>query len=163
RRVESPRRPDEVVPAIVRAVDDVFAGRPQPAAVEIPIGLQHGDAPMYDGEVPRRRPVAPDAAALASAAEPVRGASKRVLWARGLIGPDYEAIMDHMREMLPRDAPIVRDSTVPAYMWGDRLLPVYEPGTSISPTSAAIGPGLALAIGAAAGARKPTLVIHADG
>src|SRR5439155_22173825 len=67
--------------------------------------------------------------------------------ARGLIGPDYAAIMDAIRSAAPRQTVIVRDSTVPAYMWGDRLLPVYEPGTAISPASAAIGPGLPPAIG----------------
>ena len=51
---------------------------------------------------------------------------------RAVIGPDYEAIMDTMREMLPRESPVVRDATVPAYLWGDRLLPIYEPGTSLS-------------------------------
>jgi len=81
---------------------------------------------------------------------------------RGLIGSDFEAIMDHIRDRSPRDAVIVRDATVPAYLWGDRLLPVYEPGTSINPTSAAIGPGLPFAVGAAA--TGPTAVaICGDG
>ncbi len=82
---------------------------------------------------------------------------------RKLIGPDYEAIMDAIREGLPRDANIVRDATVPAYLWGDRLLPVYEPRTSLHPTSAAIGPGLPLAIGAAIGSGRPTVLIAGDG
>jgi acetolactate synthase-1/2/3 large subunit len=82
---------------------------------------------------------------------------------RELIGPDYTAIMDTMREMLPRNANIVRDSTVPAYLWGNRLLPVLEPRTSIHPTSAAIGPGLPLAIGAAIGTGAKTLLIQGDG
>lgn len=79
------------------------------------------------------------------------------------IGPDYEAIMDAMREALPRDAVIVRDPTVPAYLWGNRLFPIYEPRTSIYPTSAAIGPALPLAIGAAIGAGRPAVVIQGDG
>jgi acetolactate synthase-1/2/3 large subunit len=95
-----------------------------------------------------------------SAAKAAHAARESV---RAAIGPDHESIMDAMRAALPRDSVIVRDSTVPAYMWADRLLPVYEPGTAISPTSAAIGPGLPLAIGAAAGTRSPTLVIHGDG
>ncbi|MES4793214.1 MAG: thiamine pyrophosphate-binding protein, partial [Chloroflexota bacterium] len=40
------------------------------------------------------------------------------------IGPDYAAIMDAIRELAPRDALIVRDATVPAYLWGNRLLPI---------------------------------------
>lgn len=83
--------------------------------------------------------------------------------AREIIGPDHAAVMDAIRELVPRDANIVRDATVPAYLWADRLLPVYEPGTSIRPSSAAIGPGLPLAIGAAIGTGRPTVVIHGDG
>ncbi len=79
------------------------------------------------------------------------------------IGPDYEAIMDAMREALPRDAIVARDPTVPAYLWGNRLFPIYEPRTSIYPTSAAIGPALPLAIGASIGSRKQTVVIQGDG
>ncbi len=82
---------------------------------------------------------------------------------RKLIGPDYESIMDAIRAELPRDANIVRDATVPAYLWGDRLLPVYEPRTSMHPTSAAIGPGLPLAIGAAIGSGRKTVLIAGDG
>ncbi len=82
---------------------------------------------------------------------------------RKLIGPDYEAVMDAIREGLPRDANIVRDATVPAYLWGDRLLPIYEPRTSMHPTSAAIGPGLPLAIGAAIGSGRQTVLIAGDG
>ncbi len=82
---------------------------------------------------------------------------------RKLIGSDYETIMDVIRSELPRDANIVRDATVPAYLWGDRLLPVYEPRTSMHPTSAAIGPGLPLAIGAAIGSEHKTVLIAGDG
>lgn len=82
---------------------------------------------------------------------------------RKQIGPDHEAIVDILRELLPTDANIVRDATVPAYLWGDRLLPILEPRTSISPTSGAIGPGLPFAIGAAVGTGRRTLVIQGDG
>ncbi len=82
---------------------------------------------------------------------------------REMIGADYEAIMDTIRDLLPRDANIVRDATVPAYLWGDRLLPIYEPGTSIRPASAAIGPGLPLAIGAAIGSGHRSVLIQGDG
>jgi acetolactate synthase-1/2/3 large subunit len=82
---------------------------------------------------------------------------------RKQIGPDYEAIMDTMRELLPRDGNIVRDATVPAYLWGNRLIPILAPRTSLQPTSAAIGPGLPLAIGAAIGSGKKTALIQGDG
>ena len=82
---------------------------------------------------------------------------------RAQIGPDYAAIMDTMRELLPRDGIIVRDATVPAYLWGNRAIPILEPRTSIHSTSAAIGPGLPLAIGAAIGSGKKTALIQGDG
>ncbi len=79
------------------------------------------------------------------------------------IGPDYAAIMDAIRELAPRDALVVRDATVPAYLWGNRLLPILAPRTSLYPTSAAIGPALPLAIGAAIGTGRPAVVIQGDG
>ncbi len=79
------------------------------------------------------------------------------------IGPDHEAIMDAMRGMLPRDSPVVRDATVPAYLWGNRIMPILAPRTSLHPTSAAIGPALPLAIGAAIGSGKKTVIIQGDG
>ncbi len=79
------------------------------------------------------------------------------------IGPDYEAIMDAMRQLLPRDGIVVRDATVPAYLWGNRLMPILSPRTSMNPTSAAIGPAFPLAIGAAIGSGKKTAVIQGDG
>ena len=82
---------------------------------------------------------------------------------REQIGPDYEAIMDTMRELLPRDGNVVRDATVPAYLWGNRLIPILGPRTSMNSTSAAIGPGLPLAIGAAIGSGKKTALIQGDG
>src|SRR5204863_1324683 len=78
-------------------------------------------------------------------------------------GPDHAVVMDTIRELLPRDGVIVRDATVPAYLWGDRLIPILAPRTSIRPASAAIGPGLPLAIGAAIGSGRPTVVIQGDG
>ena len=75
----------------------------------------------------------------------------------------HEQIMDTIRSTLPRDGLIVRDATVPAYRWGDRVIPIYAPRTSMRPTSAAIGPGVPLALGASIGARRPTAVIQGDG
>lgn len=82
---------------------------------------------------------------------------------RAQMGPDHERIMDAIRRNLPRHGNIVRDATVPAYIWGNRLLPVLEPRTSLSTTSAAIGPGLPLAIGAAVATGEKTVVIQGDG
>jgi len=83
--------------------------------------------------------------------------------ARARIGEDYGQIMDAIRRHAPHDSVIVRDATVPAYVWGDRLLPILRPRTSIRPASAAIGPGLPLALGAAAGSGRPAVLIAGDG
>ncbi len=83
--------------------------------------------------------------------------------ARARIGEDYCQIMDAIRRHAPRDSVIVRDATVPAYVWGDRLLPILLPRTSVRPASAAIGPGLPLALGAAAGSGRPAVLIVGDG
>jgi acetolactate synthase-1/2/3 large subunit len=83
--------------------------------------------------------------------------------ARARIGDDYCQIMDAIRRHAHRDSVIVRDATVPAYVWGDRLLPILKPRTSVRPASAAIGPGLPLALGAAAGTGRPAVLIAGDG
>jgi acetolactate synthase-1/2/3 large subunit len=83
--------------------------------------------------------------------------------ARARLGEDHCQIMDAIRRHAPRESVIVRDATVPAYVWGDRLLPILRPRTSIRSASAAIGPGLPLALGAAAGSAHPTVLIAGDG
>ena len=82
---------------------------------------------------------------------------------RKRLGPDYATLMDIMREKLPREALWCRDSTIAAYNFGNQLFPVYEPRTSINPSSGAIGPGLPFAIGAVIGSGTPGMVIHGDG
>jgi acetolactate synthase-1/2/3 large subunit len=72
--------------------------------------------------------------------------------------------MDGLRETLDRDAIVVKDATIPAYTWGNRLLEVYEPRTSLHSASVAIGPGLALALGAKLGRPdRQTVLIAGDG
>ena len=79
------------------------------------------------------------------------------------MGDDHAAMMATIRNALGRDAVVVKDSTVAGIVWANRLLEVYEPRTSMRPVSAAIGPGLPLAIGAALGSGRPTVVIQGDG
>ena len=81
---------------------------------------------------------------------------------RERVGPDQERILDGLWELLPEDSTIVRDTTVPAYTWG-HLLPVLKPNSYMGPTSAAIGPGLPMAIGAALGTGKKTVLLQGDG
>src|SRR5690606_6549678 len=49
------------------------------------------------------------------------------------LGPDHWEICATVRRLLPPDAPVVRDSTVPSYLWGNRVLPILRPRTSIRP------------------------------
>ena len=76
----------------------------------------------------------------------------------------YADIMDAIRAALPRNAIVVKDATIPAYTWGNRLLQVYEPRTAMNSTSLAIGPGLPLAVGGAIGKPgTPVVLIAGDG
>ncbi|GBD24036.1 Acetolactate synthase isozyme 2 large subunit [bacterium HR29] len=143
------------MPIVHIDADPSVIGRNYPAAaavvadarVALEALLERLDAPAND-------------AAFTAAAVAARDAARSQI--REDIGPDHAAIMDAIRELLPRDAVIVRDATIPAYLWGNRLLPILEPRTSIYPASAAIGPGLPLAIGAAAAGRRAA-VIQGDG
>ena len=82
---------------------------------------------------------------------------------RDLVGPDHFAIMEELRAATPRDTRLVRDSTVPAYLWANQILPILEPRTSMHPTAGAIGPGLPLAIGASVATGSRTVLIAGDG
>ncbi len=82
---------------------------------------------------------------------------------RSEIGPDHSAICDIIRQVLPHDGLVVRDSTVPTYTWGNRLLPILQSRTSIRPGAVAIGPGVPMGIGAAVGTGSPTVVMQGDG
>ncbi|MGH1492710.1 MAG: thiamine pyrophosphate-binding protein [Acidimicrobiales bacterium] len=79
------------------------------------------------------------------------------------IGPDHREIASIIRRLLPDDALIVRDNTVPNYLWGNRVLPILQPRSSIRPSSGSIGPGIGLGIGAAAGTGRRTLMMAGDG
>lgn len=79
------------------------------------------------------------------------------------IGP-YAALCQAMRDVLPANAPLVRDVTIPSSSWGNRLLPVLDPTTNVNPRGGGIGPGLGMAIGAAkARPSVPTSLMVGDG
>ena len=82
---------------------------------------------------------------------------------RSRLGPDWPQVMDAIRAKLPRESVVVRDQTISAYNWGNQQFPIYEPRTSVSPTSGAIGPGFPMSVGAAIGTNQKTVVIHGDG
>ena len=78
-------------------------------------------------------------------------------------GRDMREIMQAMRAVLPHSAVVVKDATIAAYAWANRLLTVHQPRTAIRPTSLAIGPGVPLAVGAAVASGQPAVVIQGDG
>ncbi|EZH65505.1 hypothetical protein DH09_17950 [Bacillaceae bacterium JMAK1] len=76
----------------------------------------------------------------------------------------YGEIADHMRRVMPKNTIFVRDITLPAYQWGHRLIPIYEPRTSIHATGGGIGQSLPTAIGAQIGQPdQRCLVFAGDG
>ncbi len=82
---------------------------------------------------------------------------------RAAIGP-YADMSDALRRAMPRDAVFVRDVTISANTWGNRLLPMYAPGDSVSALGGGIGQGLQQAIGAAIAADgRKTVVLCGDG
>ena len=92
------------------------------------------------------------------------GARRRIeATAREGVGPDVGRIMDAIRSRIPDDALVVKDATIAAYVWGNRCLPVLAQRTTMQPTANGIGPGLPMAIGAAAATRRPTVLINGDG
>ncbi|MER5440429.1 thiamine pyrophosphate-binding protein [Streptomyces sp. NPDC002790] len=79
------------------------------------------------------------------------------------IGPQA-AICDALRAVLPRDAVVARDVTIPSSSWGNRLLEMYDPRSNVFPRGGGIGQGLGMGIGAAlADPGRPTVVIAGDG
>jgi len=79
---------------------------------------------------------------------------------RGTLGPQL-GLLDALESCIGPDTVVVKDSTVPAYTWGNRLLPVRRTRTAIMPNGFAIGLGLPHAVGAAVGAKEPPVVLLA--
>lgn len=85
-------------------------------------------------------------------AEEIRDIKERTTAAYRKAQAPYDGFPAALRNAMPRDAVWVRDVTLANSTWGNRIFPIYEPGQSIYPVGAAIGPGMPLAIGAALGA-----------
>ena len=76
----------------------------------------------------------------------------------------YKDFPEIIRKILPDDGMWVRDITISNSMWGNRLMPINSPEENIYPVGAAIGPGMALAIGASIGSKgKKTIAMCGDG
>ena len=79
------------------------------------------------------------------------------------LGP-YAGFPESIRAALPRDGVWVRDITIANSTWGNRVFPLYDPRNSVYPVGAAIGPGLALGIGASIAAQgRKTIAMCGDG
>lgn len=138
-------------------VDPNVIGRTHPA--ELPI---HGDAKLVLKALGTQLASASQNDAqfnqgLREAADGLRGAIGKRL------GADVPVMLDKLRGALPRDGLWLRDTTLPATFFGNQVFPVYEPRTSVAPSSSAIGPGLSMAIGAVLGSGKRGMLIHGDG
>jgi acetolactate synthase-1/2/3 large subunit len=72
---------------------------------------------------------------------------------RHVIGAQ-EGLLDELAAAVGRDTVVVKDATIPAYTWGNRLLPVWRSRTAVMPNGFAIGLGLAHALGAGAAASR---------
>ena len=82
---------------------------------------------------------------------------------RATLGP-YETVVDDLHAVLPRDAVRVRDVTITSTTWGNRLLEVYEPRTSIHAVGGGIGQGFQMALGAKVGRPdRPVVCLAGDG
>ena len=165
---------------VVLAVGTRFRGGPQQWNLKLPGKLIHLDIDARNIDLTHRSDLAlvGDAklglAALASglnapAGDPtfvarMQAARDSVRAAhRKRIGEDHAAIMDAMRAGMPDVAIFVRDMTIPAYAWGNQHFPILQPRTTMNPVSGAIGPGLPMAIGAAIGTGRKTVLLQGDG
>jgi len=82
---------------------------------------------------------------------------------RGTLGVQV-GLLDALAGAIGSGTVVVKDSTISAYTWGNRLLPVMRPRTSIMPNSFAIGLGMPHALGAAVGSPVlPVVLLVGDG
>ncbi len=82
---------------------------------------------------------------------------------RVTLGPQV-GLLDALAASVDPGTVVVKDSTISAYTWGNRLMPVMRPRTSIMPNSFAIGLGLPHALGAAVGSTMlPVVLLVGDG
>src|ERR1019366_10421691 len=79
---------------------------------------------------------------------------------RATLGP-WEGVLEGIREIMPKDAILVRDVTIPATTWGSRLIERYQPRTSVHAAAGGLGQGLPMAIGAQIAATAKTVVLLA--
>ncbi|MCA1004987.1 hypothetical protein LCL87_04620 [Rhodococcus hoagii] len=142
-------------------VDPAVIGRSYPPEVAV-IGDAEVGLEMLTKALPER--AVDEASARAAHLEHGRAAvSSMRAEQRARAGRDQSAICESINRRRPRGGVVVRDATVPAYVWGEGLLEIWEPRTSIRSTAAGIGPGLPLAIGAGLASGNHVIVLQGDG
>ncbi len=93
--------------------------------------------------------------------EQIRNAVRQNL--RNTMGP-WEAVLDAIRETLPEDTVVVRDITIPNTTWGNRLIEIRRPRSSVHASGGGIGQGLPMAVGAQIAAPdRPVVLLGGDG
>ncbi|MHB8457642.1 MAG: thiamine pyrophosphate-dependent enzyme, partial [Acidimicrobiales bacterium] len=142
-------------------VDPSIPGRNYRATVEAA-----GDAKAVVGYILRQLEQAepsmpqPDEEWLAKIVQTATAARLRL---RESLGTQVE-LLDELTPLVGEATVVVKDSTIPAYTWGNRLLPVKRTRRSIMPNGFAIGLGVAHALGAAAaGGGAPVICMVGDG
>lgn len=76
----------------------------------------------------------------------------------------YAPMAEVVRRALPDDGVFVRDVTLSHTTWGHKMFPILGPRDTVYPVGAAIGPGLAMGIGAAlANSGRKTICLSGDG
>ena len=93
--------------------------------------------------------------------EQIRNAVRQNL--RKTLGP-WEPVLDAIRETLPEDTVVVRDITIPNTTWGNRLIEIRRPRSSVHASGGGIGQGLSMAVGAQIAAPdRSVLLLAGDG
>jgi len=142
-------------------IDPAVPGRNYPVQAAVIGDAKHSTAALLD-ELDRLR--APQVLAEPLWSDHVvaatRSARERL---RETLGPQV-GLLDALAGAVDPGTVVVKDSTISAYTWGNRLMPVMRPRTSIMPNSFAIGLGLPHALGAAVGSQAlPVVLLVGDG
>jgi len=142
-------------------IDPAVPGRNYPVQATVIGDAKHSTAALLD-ELDRLR--APQVLAEPLWSDHVvaatRSARERL---RETLGPQV-GLLDALAGAVDPGTVVVKDSTISAYTWGNRLMPVMRPRTSIMPNSFAIGLGLPHALGAAVGSQAlPVVLLVGDG
>lgn len=97
RRVESPRAPSQLGPALLSVLWDMYTGRGAPGALEIPIDIQYAPNSPIAVTLPDNQQFAPDAKGLDQVVDALANASRRILLVGG--GAIAAAAKDEVRAL----------------------------------------------------------------